>query len=472
MSDDTAARLTGGDVEEQEAAQLVALVKRYNITAPEFVVDLYSIFKYGGKNVLSESTVVRKAQELFAQGGKKGSFWAIKSQLMSKKLFLEDFTQCEWFSLLCRLPPVEAVGMMLEIMHQSAQMYKQAVAQMGVNPQQAMNAGDDGGSGGYQPPMDPDVGGFSDILEWGMMLFDLFSNPALMGGKVGLSNWKSVYHDAHYSPQALLKRVLDEAKRLSQSNLVIFELARNLEKKIDAVGRTERKVDASVPQLREVGQGGVESIFQALPSQKLDDDLLDRKAVARELLVSKNQEVEEKKSLLHVLLDVSGSMGEMAFAQVKKSEAVSALVLALADKVEKRGDIFYLRFFAGGCSPLWKCETPQEVSDISDKVRFCHFDGGSTDIAGALRQAIADIQQAQGDTERLQKAEILLLTDGDDQIDAAALNQERGSIKIHTVIIGDSQGTHHDAFKRLSETYCNTTMQKGMLELVKLGKVL
>ncbi len=148
-----------------------------------------------------------------------------------------------------------------------------------------------------------------------------------------------------------------------------------------------------------------------------------------------NPEVQNRYFLLYILLDRSASMrGRGA------TLALSALAATLRAQMDFPA-VYYLRTFAETVDPpSW--EPPRRASTLQERealFEWCftiNFNGYNTRTASALEVAVRDMTLAQGKDPSLEKAYILLITDGRSVIweHTQRLIQDL-KIPLHTVLV-------------------------------------
>lgn len=209
-------------------------------------------------------------------------------------------------------------------------------------------------------------------------------------------------------------------------------------------------------------------LMRLLPSQHaMPSDLFYLKFAKKELLCREFMSKKERRQILYVLLDVSGSM------RGTKVMMVASVVLALLRKVIKNGDHYFLRFFDERTSELHEASDLKSAQKLAVEVVRNAFSGGGTNIHHALMTALADIKEATKDRKRkaqMKDAQVLLLTDGLDwTLDAEAIIKEKEEIQIHSVVIHASDPT--GKIKKLSDSYYEVSEgdeENTALDLVKI----
>ena len=177
-----------------------------------------------------------------------------------------------------------------------------------------------------------------------------------------------------------------------------------------------------------------------------DDDIFNIKLLTRTLLVQKFYETEADKfkpistmrdesgkdankfeQKFYLLLDSSKSM------DFKMRFFFSKCIVAefLRRKFNSRAKIFY-RPFDTSVGKLFKLEKKEDFPLLIEEILYTTTGGVSTDLQGAVFQAISDINF---DKEML-NSEILVVTDGISKVNRFLLREKLGDIKLNVLKIG------------------------------------
>lgn len=156
-------------------------------------------------------------------------------------------------------------------------------------------------------------------------------------------------------------------------------------------------------------------------------------------------------AILHMVIDVSGSMDEKTGNGIKKLVLARAVAYKLLTRAKLGNAKFLLRFFDGGVHPLLKANNAKEAAILANVVTNKAFSGSGTEILGAIKQAVADVKKAMAENQQFE-AEIMLITDGEPNtpFTEAQLRKVLGEIKLHVIIIGDSD---NDVLKAVATSY-------------------
>lgn len=228
--------------------------------------------------------------------------------------------------------------------------------------------------------------------------------------------------------------------KLTRKELDIFYVAR--QKELTEKYRRDQVLSSVQFPDNEMSVKDMEShqeVLKILPSQfALDDDEFTRKLAKKELQVRDYQSRKLKKQALYMLIDVSGSM------EGGKNVYASGVGLSLVRQATEEGSIYFLRFFDGSPHELHRIATKTEAVKMADVLVKKPYSGGGTNITSAILTAVKDIKN---DPVEFEKVEIMVITDGEDNVNLDKKNLE--GVKIHsTVIDGQNSG-----LERISETY-------------------
>lgn len=144
------------------------------------------------------------------------------------------------------------------------------------------------------------------------------------------------------------------------------------------------------------------------------DEEFTAKLVTKSLTKRTSLKEEGKKHLIFVVLDVSSSMssvvasGKPLWSVVSRALLAASFSLAITRLVKSEQGIMFVRYFDGCVGPLMEARTDPEFDMLELTLSRCAFNGGSTNIPGALDAAVGDINAAKNE---LRQAEILLITD-------------------------------------------------------------
>lgn len=401
----------------------------------DYIQDIYSLF--AAPRGRGKREVFKKFWQLFLDvkslyiSGKTPSLRKTLDFYMTIKQFMYGLTTSLYFQELDKLDALEATEAFLNLFN-NRQMQNRA------NPQQQDM---DGAS--LSPdavPVDMDafdssIGAIDSLIESGIFdeedFNEIIARSAGIGhNKVDVKNINDVVHKL--------------GNRMDRE-LSIFKVARNHEEtEIYEVG--EEVTDSPTPEndMTITNNKSISDWVRLLPTEHLhDDDLLTYKLMNREASIIQHQDRRKKKQALYLLVDVSGSMDGLP------SVYAAGVALSLVRQAYKEGATYFLRFFDGSPHEVRQVKTKQEFLNIAEVLVRQPFSGGGTDFDRAIMAAVHDIK---ADPVGFEKAEIMLITDGQDRFTHKKDDLE--NIKLHTVQVGDGGYERENGYlKEVSETF-------------------
>ena len=449
-------RITEGKIGKKDHVKLLEIAKRYGVSNLEFVLDLYAIYKYGGRKVLSDNAVTKRLKEL-QKKGKIDHYWMHKSGAAQSRLFLADFTTYEWFKRNRKLGALDAVEETLKMLGGAANVFYKI--------QQTMPAG--APSSNSTAIKTVDTLNYSDLFDWGLSLFKTLQ----VVGTGGDGSGDNPYGCSTQMTKQINAEILQAANNLQSRDLIIFKLAQVLKSKIGK-GKGKQRVASQTPEKITVEQAGFEQAAKALSIEHADDALFEKRGAVKELGIKRYEKVVEKPQLLYILLDTSGSM-RSSDGTWNRCDAATAFCLALLSKVVERGDQLALQFFSGGVGPLQWAKDRKSASMVAKYVRDCNYNGDATCLHDSILCAAGEIKQAK---DELRGADLLVITDGDAPVDETVVKKALGSTKLHMLHIGQQANSQMvDTMKRLKTLggkIVRTAFEQGMPTVVELGQSL
>ncbi|HNY15467.1 MAG TPA: hypothetical protein PKI12_07990, partial [Bacteroidales bacterium] len=187
---------------------------------------------------------------------------------------------------------------------------------------------------------------------------------------------------------------------------------------------------------------------RALPRELAqDDDIFSAKLFTKTLMVQRfyeseadhfkpvstlrnesGREANKFEQLFYILLDTSRSMD----IRMRSFYAKCIVAEFLRRKLNSNARLFF-RSFDTSTGPLYKIEKREDYPFLIEKVLFSTTGGISTNLQKAVYQAISDINY----NKDMNKAEILIVTDGASRIEPFEMQEKLGPIKLHILKIGD-----------------------------------
>lgn len=214
-----------------------------------------------------------------------------------------------------------------------------------------------------------------------------------------------------------------------------------------AVNRMERVVPLG-DKMEIENYKNIIDLKRALPRELAqDDDIFNAKLFTKTLMVQRfyesesdhfkpvstlknesGREANKFEQLFYILLDTSRSM------DIKMRSFYAKCIVAefLRRKLNSNARLFF-RSFDTTTGPLYRIEKREDYPFLIEKVLFSTTGGVSTNIQKAVYQAISDINY----NKEMNKAEILIVTDGASRIEPFEMQEKLGEIKLHILKIGD-----------------------------------
>lgn len=257
-----------------------------------------------------------------------------------------------------------------------------------------------------------------------------------------------------------LKMFEDFLVSLSERNLQLFHLAENLEDVSEDLGQEEKIKSFAPEEDKDISTiVGIEESRHALPYQHAihTDETFAIAAQNGSLIRHEELRKVAKKQILYMLIDVSGSMsgGNLdinRFSMLCPADLASVVSLVCLDRTRREGSTFLVSFFCGTPTKVRVAKDLDSYSVAARLISLCEYNGGSTEILGAIRNAVNDIkkQELQDITT---DCEICLITDARDNFSQKDLTNALNGVTLHTLFVGKSG----DAKEELSE---NTALVK------------
>lgn len=247
--------------------------------------------------------------------------------------------------------------------------------------------------------------------------------------------------------------------QVTNAQLLIFELGRNFDLALQKAKNANFKPVPQVEHDQNQDQIKSESEVSKLVSSQhgLPEEVYDARLKKKQLIKREYQKPDDKKQLLYLLVDSSGSMSGQLVSNSRynlytRGILATVFSLSLARKVKADKGIMFLRFFEGSPSMLHKATSAQDFDDLFQVITKNNYGGGGTDIPAALQAAVTDIERQDAE-EALAKSEILLITDCEQALDKAML---KTLLKKHECNVLDVSGGSHgtnQALKALAKNY-------------------
>jgi len=143
-------------------------------------------------------------------------------------------------------------------------------------------------------------------------------------------------------------------------------------------------------------------------------------AVTKQLPVRERVTRRERKQLLYVICDCSGSMG-----QGQRLYKAGGIVMNRLKAVIDGDAELWFRWFDTELKQRHEARTPEEARALIKEIARGNHSGGGTCIADCVRAAVSDIADIWNDPDasEFHKAELVVITDGDDDCSSLRIDQ-------------------------------------------------
>lgn len=138
----------------------------------------------------------------------------------------------------------------------------------------------------------------------------------------------------------------------------------------------------------------------------------------------------EKKQLLYIIIDCSGSMG----SGQRIFKAGGILMNRLKAVIEGEAELF-VRLFDTSLKQEYHAGTPAEAIELIKHFTEKNYSGGSTDISGCARAAQSRIDEIVAEGAHY-RPELVVITDGDDKINLTT--KDFAGTKVHAFVVEKS----------------------------------
>lgn len=241
--------------------------------------------------------------------------------------------------------------------------------------------------------------------------------------------------EAILGQDALIQKIVNSV-RFASAHAVIRQ---------EVVGHREEPSMTPADDVRVRQMRGIGELPRVLPqTHGLDDEVYYGMVARSQLPVTEHIKrvgivediIGEATNVLLVMVDVSGSMEFDDDTDNPRIRWAIKLCEKLVDRCLKEKAVYILSAFGTQIYRKIKANGPEELNLLRDQVRYFLHVGGGTAIHNSVLEGI-DLLKEEGFTE----ARILLVTDGDDEIDMHELrsNLDEASVTLDTVCVGNSR---------------------------------
>jgi hypothetical protein len=272
-------------------------------------------------------------------------------------------------------------------------------------------------------------------------------------------------------------------QQISTSSLALFEIGRKFSLALTAQKKGKFKPVSHVADSQKSAKMQNLGDLTKLESSQhgLPEEVFEQRLAKKSLSKREEQKHNDKKQLLYLLVDDSGSMSgwfesrstiSMQRHLFTRSGLSMTLSIALTRRVEEDKGIMFVRMFAGAPGPLMTARDRDTFEKLRWNLANCNYNGGGTNILAAIRQAREDILNADK-TDELAKAEILLISDNEDAFNEDRLREAVKGVEFNVLDVSGSefkdQGSS-GALKRLATHYYKAN--EGALDVNKLVELI
>jgi len=227
---------------------------------------------------------------------------------------------------------------------------------------------------------------------------------------------------------------LQLAEEMLRGKEIMLEISRNLDKLMKMQVRKQKKQDADPAgdeirkrPIHHMGElNKIEKSYWAVRQQS--KSYFDYLAVTGGIPVRERVTTIEKKQLLYIIIDCSGSMGEGKRIFKAGGILMNRLKAVIAGEAE-----LYVRLFDTELKQEYHAGTPAEAKELIKHFTEKNYSGGSTDISGCARSAQKRIEEIIADGATY-KPELVVITDGTDTIDLKPTKDFPGT-KMHAFVV-------------------------------------
>lgn len=213
-----------------------------------------------------------------------------------------------------------------------------------------------------------------------------------------------------------------------------METAKDMQLKTDnSSNQRQRKQMESFGQVTKIGK------------REIVKETFEDKFVKKELIVKEKVKPEEKKQILYMLLDDSGSM-----CQVEKQTYVRAVLLNRLEAVADGKAELHFSLYESKKYNYFHAKDKQTAAKLYRDISLRSPGGGGTHIGYVLQQTVNEIkeQQAKG---MFYDPEIMIVCDGDDYINPEELDPK--DVKINVVLLGTTNDNLEKVAKKTGGFY-------------------
>lgn len=236
---------------------------------------------------------------------------------------------------------------------------------------------------------------------------------------------------------------------LTKQRFLLWELGRKFSVALSAKGKGKDVTAQTINKnTRDTKMERPADIAKIVPSQHgLPKEVFESKLDRKELLKVEHRKPENKKQLVYLLIDSSGSMRGFLTADGQKTKRAiftrnalsSVFCTAMLRKIEADGGYAFVRFFGGSTTQCHIGRDKKSFELLRRLVTTNRYNGGGTDICHSVETASSDITRAA--LPDVSKSEILLITDCQDQFDDKKIVAALGTNELNVLDVSGGKFT-------------------------------
>lgn len=284
-------------------------------------------------------------------------------------------------------------------------------------------------------------GAFSTLTE----IMELLDDGTKPKGLPGTAH-TAIQHKRYWTD-----RIVHFVNNFDLEKTSIYQCARNLDSFVDAVAKTKTySNDRSPEDVQNIDVSVGKDLQNAAPIELCqEDDVLFKRMAQGELQQRVYQNPRDKKQCFYILEDCSGSMSG------QPHNMATAISVSICRKAIKDDERVFFRLFDHQPHARFDGITTGLIKKLEAELLTAPFSGGGTSIANAVHAAVKDIEDFRKDpASDIGKADILLLSDGDDSYDPTPIRDKltKLGIKLHVIIIT----THYQGYEQSKDYLKNS----------------
>lgn len=428
------------------AQQLKKICVDAHFTDPNLVLDVYLVVANQGKTTLLPDEELM--QDIERTDPK---YWDVKMDVSKRKAYLEQLAKSNYMQALIKLQdPMKAVLTFIDHM-KKALAARQRVKQ-GNYPIDSTSgsfsgeyADDDMLDAVDQKNQSFDAGlDFDRLMSLSSTEVQVCQDDGASAFFAGASGGdacggRAAWTSFSTSPGVLLANaVVQHGLKLPSMYPALFENYTQILDDLNVGKLKEKDVDRDAPHKHRDQMEDLDKLSTVDPSE-VGQETFDKKVVDKSLEVTYDRDVEQGMSHIFILLDVSGSMTTTDLGgRVCRAFAANVITLALLNFAFKERYKVWVLPFEGTVSNVLSATDKTEALNVMKWLGTLNYDGGGTDIEGAVMKAY---QLTQSDPT-YNKADIVLITDGCSPLSNRLKSAKPERTKLRAIVLNDGSEFH------------------------------